>query len=114
MEDAAVAVDPDRPCPHLHFDVEVDVGRIGEDDPGANGRPRAYVAEISVSCAAPPNGCGEAFRFTGVPAGLSFNHPTVTVDEATLNAPIRPASADPDFGTGLPGFAIRMHTPPAP
>jgi hypothetical protein len=29
-----------------------------------------------------------------------------SVDESTLRAPLRPASADPDFGMGLPGFAV--------
>ncbi len=69
--------------------------------------PGAYVAEITVDCAVPPHGCGEPFRWTGPPPGLSYDHPTVTVDGKTLNAPLRPASSDPDFGMGLPGFTIR-------
>lgn len=31
------------------------------------------------------------------------------VDERELHAPIRPASSDPDFGLGIPGFAIRFY-----
>lgn len=98
-------VDPDRACQHLEFAAVVDVGRINPDE---QGMPAAYIAEITVSCAPPPEGCGEPFRWSGAPAGLSFRHPTVSVDEKTLNAPIRPASADPDFGMGLPGFAIQQ------
>lgn len=30
------------------------------------------------------------------------------VDETELRAPLRPASADPDFGLGIPGVAIRQ------
>jgi hypothetical protein len=91
---------PDRACPHEDFHVQANIGRI---EPDSNGMPKAFICEISVSC----QQCGEPFRFTGVPAGLSFAHPMVDVAETTLHAPVRPASADPDFGMGLPGYAIR-------
>jgi hypothetical protein len=68
--------------------------------------PKAYMADVTVSCAPPPHGCGEPFRFTGLPAGMSFSHPMVSPNETELRAPIRPASSDPDFGMSLPGFAI--------
>ena len=61
-------------------------------------------APVDVVCTA----CGERFRWIGAPAGLSGGHPTVSVDEFTLHAPLRPASSDPDFGLGIPGFAITM------
>jgi hypothetical protein len=35
----------------------------------------------------------------------------VSVDETELHAPLRPASVDPDFGLGLPGFAIQYRGP---
>jgi hypothetical protein len=98
---------PDEPCPHLNFAANIDVNRIGEADTD-DGRPRAYSADIRVQCAPPPDGCGEPFRFTGLPAGLSGAHPTVNPNETELRAPIRPASADPDFGLGIPGFAIQQ------
>lgn len=93
--------DPDRPCPHHDFAAKIDVHRItrDDDDPTVVG----YYAEITVTC----DGCGEPFRWTGVPAGLSPAHPMCSVDETELRAPLRPASADPDFGLGLPGFAVR-------
>jgi hypothetical protein len=31
-----------------------------------------------------------------------------SVDETELRAPLRPASSDPDFGMGLPGFGIGL------
>ena len=52
--------------------------------------------------------CDEPFRWIGVPIGLSPRQPMVSVDETELRAPLRPASSDPDFGLGLPGFAVRM------
>jgi hypothetical protein len=93
-------IDPDRSCPHENFDAFVDVGRItaSDNDPTVIG----YSAEIKVNC----RDCSEPFRWTGVPAGLSPRQPMCSVDETELRAPLRPASADPDFGLGLPGFSV--------
>ena len=91
----------DTPCLHLNFAAYVVVARLAEaDDAPATG----YVADIKVNCA----DCGEPFRWTGLPAGFSPREPMVSVDETELHAPLRPASADPDFGLGIPGFAIRQ------
>ncbi len=92
---------PDRPCEHLDFAAEVAVNRIGTAET-ADGMPSAYMADVRVKCA----DCGEPFRWVGVQGGLSFSKPMVSVDEAELHAPLRPASSDPDFGLGIPGFAI--------
>jgi len=93
--------DPDRPCPHEKFNAVVAVNRLTntEDGPVA-----AFIADIRVECA----DCSEPFRWTGVSAGLSPRRPMVSADETELRAPLRPASSDPDFGLGLPGFAIRQ------
>lgn len=92
--------DPDRACPHLDFNASVEVNRLttSDDDPTVIG----YDTSITVWCAA----CEEPFRWIGVQAGMSPAKPMCSVDETELRAPIRPASADPDFGLGLPGFAI--------
>jgi hypothetical protein len=45
-----------------------------------------FVAEISVSCAL----CETKFRFLGVPAGISFDRPMVSVDGTELRAPMAP------------------------
>lgn len=94
-------VEMDKPCPHESFAAEVAVGRITETD---DGPVTAYSAEIKVECAT----CGEKFRFIGVQAGLMPNKPMCSMDEFTLFAPIRPASADPDFGLGIPGYAVNF------
>jgi hypothetical protein len=65
--------------------------------------PKAYIVEITIRC----GDCREPFRWSGLEAGLSYDHPMVSVDETELRAPVRPSSADPDFGLGLPGFAVR-------
>ncbi|MFI8535391.1 hypothetical protein ACIGMX_34740 [Streptomyces aquilus] len=97
--------DPDKPCPHENFDAYVEVNRLAasDDDPTIVG----YAADIKVNC----RDCDEPFRWIGVPAGLSPRQPMCSVDETELHAPLRPASADPDFGMGLPGFAINCRTP---
>ena len=99
--------DPDRACPHENFDVYAAVNRRtkGDDDPTVIG----FSADIKINC----RDCGEPFRWTGAPAGLSPTRPTCSVDESELRAPIRPASADPDFGLGLPGFAVNYRPGPA-
>lgn len=94
--------DPDRPCPHENFGAGVAVNRLtATDDPGAPAA--AYSANITAWC----EDCGEQFRWTGVQAGLKPDRPMCSVDETELRAPLRPASADPDFGLGVPGFAVR-------
>lgn len=94
-------LDMDRACPHENFEADVAVNRLTADD---GGPVEGYSADIRISCAA----CGERFRWIGVPAGLMPSRPACSVDETELHAPLRPASSDPDFGLGLPGFAVRM------
>lgn len=92
--------DPDRACPHEDFEVFAEINRLtaSDDNPTIVG----YSADIKVRCA----NCGEQFRWIGVPAGMSPRRPMCGIDETELHAPLRPASADPDFGLGIPGFAI--------
>lgn len=99
--------DPDRACVHDDFQTYVAIQRV-QENPG--GPVIAFSAELQIECIP----CGEKFRFTGLPAGVSPAHPTVSVDEMTLYAPIRPASADPDFGMGIPGFSIGYRGPLTP
>lgn len=95
-----MTADPDKACAHEDFNVHVEVNRLArsDDDPTIIG----YSADIRVECAQ----CKEPFRWNGVQAGLSPAHPMCSIDEKTLSAPLRPASADPDFGLGLPGYAV--------
>jgi len=94
-----VTVDPDKPCPHEDFEAEVEINRLSGTE---SGPVEAFQANIRVRCAH----CEEPFRWIGVQAGLMPDRPMVSVDETELRAPIRPASSDPDFGMGIPGFAV--------
>lgn len=94
-----MTADPDRACEHNNFDAEVAVARVTSVD---GGPVTGYSADIRVRCA----DCGEPFRWTGLKAGMSPRHPMCSIDETTMTAPLRPASADPDFGLGLPGYAV--------
>jgi hypothetical protein len=93
-------VNPDRPCPHSNFGAVVEVNRVTATD--TDPTVVAFNANITVHC----TDCAEPFRWTGLQAGLNPRRPMVSVDETELRAPLRPASSDPDFGMGLPGFAI--------
>lgn len=93
--------DPDRPCEHREFDALVAVNRLTES---VGGPVVGYSADIQVNCA----DCGELFRWTGLEPGFSPTGPRCSVDETVMAAPLRPAGADPDFGLGLPGFAVRF------
>ena len=95
-----IIADPDKPCPHEDFIAYVEVNRLTEHE--GDEMPNAYSADIRVSCAA----CDESFRWIGVQAGLSGSKPMCSVDETVLSAPLRPASSDPDFGLGIPGYAV--------
>lgn len=102
MPEMPPLADPDRACLHEDFVANVEVNRItgSDDDPTII----AYDTSITVSCA----NCDERFRWIGVQAGLNPGRPMCSVDETELRAPIRPASSDPDFGLGLPGFAVNF------
>lgn len=94
-----MTTDPDRACPHENFTASVEVNRLtASDDDAVIG----YSADITVNCI----DCGEPFRWTGLQAGLSPQRPMCSIDETVMSAPLRPASADPDFGLGLPGYAV--------
>lgn len=95
-----MTADPDKPCPHEDFDAVVEVNRLTSEP---DGPVTAYSADIRIRCSQ----CDEPFRWIGVQAGVRPDQPMVSVDETQLRAPIRPASSDPDFGLGIPGFAVR-------
>ncbi len=100
LASAPANADPDRVCPHADFAAEVEVNRLTSVE---GGPVTGFWADIRVRCA----DCGEPFRWIGVPVGAMADRPACSVDETELRAPLRPASSDPDFGLGLPGFAVR-------
>lgn len=68
-------------CKHERFHADVNVNRLLDTG--------KFMAEIHIRCVE----CGEPFRFIGLPAGVHFEWPTVSIDETTLHAPIEPEGA---------------------
>ncbi len=99
--------DQDRPCEHPDFLATVEVVRLKKTDEGP---VTGYIAEVQVRCAV----CDEPFRWIVTDHGMSLREPLASVDEITLNAPLRPASSDDDFGMGLPGFRVHLRGPDDP
>lgn len=97
-----MTADPDRACEHGTFEASVIVNRVrrSDDDPEVIG----YSADVAVRC----TDCDEPFRWTGLQSGVSPTKPMCSIDGTEMRAPLRPASADPDFGMGLPGFSVRL------
>lgn len=65
-------------CEHKEFAASVAVGRF--EDTGR------FMADVRVQC----KECGLPFRFVGVPAGISWDRPAVSIDNTELHAPIEP------------------------
>lgn len=84
--------DETQPREHLHFIVRAEVTRLTETQDPADKTITGYTAALSVEC----EDCGEPFTFLGLDVGVSFTHPRVSADGATLRAPIQPrAWGDP-------------------
>ena len=73
------AVVGDEGCDHKETEATVEVTCL--EDSGK------WAADLKLKCSK----CGVPFRFIGVPGGLSFSHPTITIDGQELCMPIEPA-----------------------
>lgn len=65
-------------CRHEAFRADVATFRF--EDTGR------FISEIKIECSQ----CALPFRFVGVPAGLSWDRPSTSIEGCTLNAPIEP------------------------
>ena len=73
-----------KECPHMNFDVHANVGRIQKSDMEPDVIV-AYTAAIKIQC----HECGQPFEFTsGLPMGLSFYRPTVSISGQEINIPL--------------------------
>ena len=70
-------------CEHNDFEAPVIVNRL-EDVPG--GKITGFAADVHIKC----RECGKPFRFLGMPGGLHFGYPTVSVDGTEARLPIAP------------------------
>lgn len=88
-------------CEHESFEANVAVNRM----PAVEGGPiKHYSADVTIRCVQ----CGEPFRFIGLPAGVDFTSPTVSVDGCEGRFPILPKSESLSELEGTPiGFTVR-------
>lgn len=69
-------------CKHEQFGCECKIQRM-EDRAGSVGE---FILEVTAKCVQ----CDEPFRMLGLPAGLSFTRPMVSIDGLELRIPIEP------------------------
>lgn len=103
--------DPDRPCAHEDQNADVAVHKMVDDDQNPNAPIVGFRADIKVNCAR----CGDPFIWNGCLVGVPAGNgpPRVSLDGTELRAVLRPASAPPDFGAGMPGFGVQVLVPDA-
>jgi hypothetical protein len=83
-------------CQHTRFSANVEVTRI--EDIGR------FMANVTVYCVE----CGTPFRFIGLPAGMDYNSPCVSVDALEARMPIAPkGEVLSELEGGVHGFSIR-------
>lgn len=70
-------------CEHLNFAASVEVARITKVD---GGPAVEFMADITVHCAE----CHLPFRWRGLPMGMSYDKPMVSIDGYELRAPLEP------------------------
>ena len=87
-------------CAHQNFAVKADVGRINKD---GNGPIVAYICDLHVWC----RDCDQQFEFFGLPNGMSFYRPTVSIDGKEAHFPLVIPGTQPP--SGLAGFSV-THT----
>lgn len=68
-------------CEHRDFQAVVTINRIADC-------PTGFMADVRIKCA----DCGIPFEFVGLPSGLHFEKPMVSIDSTELRAPIKPSS----------------------
>lgn len=81
-------------CLHENFVCQVKVDRLTQFE---GGPVTGYSADITVHCGA----CGVPFQWVGVPGGLAPDHPTCSVDNRELRAPLRISDPWVEVPTGM-------------
>jgi hypothetical protein len=100
VDDLLQKVEDDRKaCPHMNFDCNASVGRIskGGEDPDVI---VAYTADIIICC----HDCGQPFEFLGLPFGMSFYRPTMSINGQRACLPLAIPGTEPP--PGLAGFSV--------
>lgn len=88
-------------CKHELFEAQADVNRLADV-----GR---FMVDLKVSCAQ----CGTPLRFLGLPIGMHFDHPMVSLDGTEIRLPAHPVNETvpkvPD--DVLKGFSVKEGPP---
>lgn len=71
-------------CKHERFRCEASIARMSSVE---GGPITGFGADVRVTC----SDCDLPFRWMGLPAGMSFVRPMVSVDGLELRAPLEPA-----------------------
>lgn len=84
-------------CEHQNFIALASVGRINREE---SGPIVAYMVDLKIQC----RECGQDFAFFGLPNGLSFYQPTVSIDGTEAHLPLVIPGTEPP--AGLAGFRV--------
>lgn len=84
-------------CEHFNFDASVRVARL--EDIGR------FMAEVRIVC----KDCGVPMQFMGLPTGLNFGGPTVSLDGLEANLAIYPEGQRPNPLQELMGYTVKAH-----
>lgn len=88
----------------MNFSAFANVGRINKEE---NGPIVAYMCDLRITC----RECGQEFEFVGLPLGLSFYHPTVSMDGKTAQLPMTlPGVSIPE---GMAGYGVKITEAPS-
>jgi hypothetical protein len=84
-------------CAHETFNAFVDVNRITQVE---GGPVVVYCADVRVNC----RDCGQELEFVGLPNGMSFYRPTVSINSQEARLPmVLPGETVPE---GMAGFRV--------
>ena len=86
-------------CVHMNFNAFAEVGRINKEE---GGPIVAYMCDLKINC----RDCGQVMEFVGLPCGLSFYRPAVSIDCATVHLPmVIPGETIPE---GMAGYGVQF------
>lgn len=89
-------------CQHQNFNAFCEVNRIFKDESNP-GDIVAYTMDVRAAC----RECGQEFAFFGVPNGMSFYQPTMSIDGKRICLPMVIPGTEPP--KGLAGFKVTYH-----
>ena len=91
-------------CQHEQFGCYADVNRILGESIGTPDKVVCFSLDLKVHCVE----CGTSLEFVGLPLGMSFYRPTVSIDGQEARLPmVIPGQRVP---SGMIGFGVTMES----